>query len=149
MELKILISKIKLLLSCLLILFIFQPSVSFPQEIENISLKTYSQLATPVPNLIDMTKISPGNSYQVTDPNFILQFFFNGKDIYGVIFKRDKDVSIFLHWCFFKSCEESAYNIKTKIASALTPPYDQLFFSANLPPKLNYNFKGLKFYTVK
>ncbi len=149
MESKILISKIKWLLSCLLVLFIWQPSAPLSQEIKNISLKTYSQLAIPVPGLIDMSKISPGNSYQVTDPKFILQFYFNGKDIYGVIFNRNKEVSIFMQWCFFKSCEESAYNIKSKIASALIPPYDQLFFSGNLPPKLNYNFKGLRFYTVK
>lgn len=149
MEPKIPFSKFKRILSFLLILIIWQPSILFSQEIENISLKTYGQLAIPVPNPIDMTKIFPGNSYQVTEPKFILQFYFNGKDIYGVILKRDKEVSIFLHWCFFRSCEESPYDIKTKIASALTPPYDQLFFSGHLPPKLNYNFKGLKLYTVE
>ncbi len=149
MEPKFSVNNLKLLLSFLLILFIWKPSVPFSQEIKTISLKTYQELSILVPNPMDLTKISPGNTYQVTDPKFVLQFYFNGKDAYGVIFKRDKEYSLFMHWCFFKSCEESPYDINIKIATALTPPYDQLFFSARLPPKLNYRFKGLKFYTVK
>ena len=149
MEPEISFTKLKFLLSFLLILLIWKPSASFPQEIENISLNTYSQLAIPVPNPIDMTTISPGKSYQVTDPKFILQFFFDGKGIYGIIIKREKENSIFLHWCLFRSCEESRYDYKLKIASAFTPPYEQFFFSAKLLPKLQYRFQGLKFYTVK
>lgn len=149
MEPEISFTKPKLLLVFLLILFIWYPSAPFSQEIENISLKTYNQLAIPVPNPIDMTKISPGKSYQVTDPKFILQFFFDGKDIYGIILKREKESSIFLHWCLFRTCEESPYDYKLKIASAFTPPYDQYFFSAKLPANLKYRFQGLKFYTVR
>ena len=149
MEPKISFTKSKLLLSFLLILSIWYPSTPYSQEIENISLKTYSQLAIPVPNPVDMTKISPGKSYQVTDPKFILQFYYDGKDIYGIIIKREKESSIFLHWCLFRSCEESPYDYKFKIAAAFTPPYDQLFFSAKLPVNLKYRFQGLKFYTVR
>ena len=109
-------------LSFLLIVFVFKPSTIFSSETENISLKTYSQLAIPVPNPMDMTKLSPGKSYQVTHPKFILQFFFDGKDIYGIIFKREKGNSIFIHWCFFRSCEESPYDYNLKIADASTPP---------------------------
>ena len=141
--------KFKLLLSFLLIFFIWQPSASFSQDIENVSLKTYKQLSTPVPSHMDLTKISPGKGYQVTDSEFILQFYYDGNDIYGVILKRDKEVSIFIHWCFFRSCEESPYDIKLKIATAWTPPYDQTFFNGKLPAKLNYRFQGLKFYTVR
>jgi len=149
MEPKISFTQLKLLLSFLLIIAIGKPSALFSQEIENISLRTYKQLAIPVPNPIDMTKISPGKTYQVTDPKFILQFYFDGKDIYGIIFKREKESSIFLHWCFFRSCEESPYDYKTKIAAALTPPYDQTFFEAKLPANLKYRFMGLQFYTVR
>jgi hypothetical protein len=141
--------KFKLWLSFLLIFLILQPSRLFSQEIESISLKTYKQLSTPVPNHMDLTKISPGKGYQVTDPDFILQFYYDGNDIYGIILKRDKEVSIFMHWCFFRSCEESPYDIKLKIATAWTPPYDQTFFNAKLPAKLNYRFQGLEFYTVR
>ncbi len=149
MESEISGNKSKWGLSFLLILFLWQPSAPFSQEVENISLNTYKELSIPVPNLIDMSKISPGKGYQVTDPSFILQFFYDGNDIYGVILKREKEVSIFIHWCFFKSCEESSYDIKYKIAKARTPPYDQTFFNAKLPENLNYRFQGLKFYTVR
>jgi hypothetical protein len=148
MESEIFRTKFKLLLSSLLILFIWQPSAPFSQEIETVSLKTYKQLSIPVPNQMDLTKISPGKGYQVADSEFILQFYYDGNDIYGVILKRDKKVSIFMHWCFFRSCDESPYDIKLKIASAWTPPYDQTFFNAKLPEKLNYRFQGLKFYTT-
>ncbi len=141
--------KSKLLLLFLLILFIWQPPASFSQEIENVSLKTYKQLSIPVSKHLDLTKISPGKGYQVTDSEFILQFYYDGNDIYGIILKRDKEISIFMHWCFFRSCEESPYDIKLKIASAWTPPYDQTFFNAKLPENLSYRFQGLKFYTVR
>lgn len=149
MEPEISHNKFKRWLSFLLILMIWAPSVAVSGEIENISLKTYNTLSTPVPNPMDMTKISSGNEYQVTDTKFILQFFFDGTDVYGIILKRDKEVSIFMHWCFFQSCEESPYDIKIKIVSAFTPPYDQFFFNTKLPPKLNFRFKGLRFYTTR
>lgn len=139
----------RLCLSFLLLVIIFKPSTLLSRETQNISLKTYSNLAIPVTNPMDLTKLSPGKSYQVTHPKFILQFFFDGKDIYGIILKREKEVSIFMHWCFFRSCEESPYNYKLKIADAFNPPYDQTFFTANLPHKLRYKFQGLEFYTVR
>lgn len=138
-----------LCLSLLLIVFILKPSTLFSSDAENISLKTYSQLAIPVPNPMDLTKLSPGKSYQVTHPEFILQFFFNGNDIYGIILKREKEISIHMHWCFFRSCEESPYDYKLRIADAFVPPYDQTFFNAKIPPKLRYKFQGLEFYTVR
>jgi len=129
--------------------FILTPSLIFSSEAEKISLKRYRQLALPVSNPMDMTKLSNGQSYQVTHARFILQFYIDGKNTYGVILKRKKDDSIYMHWCLFRDCEESPYDYKFKIANAFTPPYDQMFFTAKLPPQIKYQFQGLEFYTLK
>lgn len=134
-------------LSLLLVVFILIPSITFSNEPETISLKTYPQLALPFPNPMDLTKMDLGKSYQVTHTDFLLQFFSDGKNIYGIILKRKKEVSMYIHWCFFRSCEESSYDYKLKIANAFTPPYDQMFFTAKLPPNIKYQFQGLEFFT--
>jgi hypothetical protein len=142
-------SQFKLCLLTLAMVLFFSPSTTFSNEPETISLKTYPQLALPFPNPMDLTKMATGKSYQVTHSDFILQFFSDGKNIYGIILKRKKEVSIYIHWCFFKSCEESSYDYKLKIANAFTPPYDQTFFTAKLPPQMKYQFQGLEFFTLK
>lgn len=137
----------------LLSLLFFFPLSFFPGEqsfaLESISLKTYPELAIPVPNLVDMTKLPPGKTFQIADPNFILQFFFDGRDIYGVILKRDRERSIYLRLCFFRSCEESKYDFIEKIVSPFEPPFEQMFFSVKPPARLNYQFQGLEYFSIK
>ncbi|GJL80257.1 MAG: hypothetical protein NPINA01_32460 [Nitrospinaceae bacterium] len=141
--------QIRLGFSVLVLLFFCYPSPLFSNESEKISLKTYPQLAIPAPNPMDLTELPTGKSFQITHPDFILQFFFNGKVIYGVILKRSKEISIYIHWCFFRTCEESPYDYKVKIADAFTPPYDQTFFTGKLPAQIKYQFQGLEFFTLK
>lgn len=141
--------QLRLCLSILAMVLWHSPATAISSEPETISLKTYPQRAFPFPNPIDLTKMATGKSYQVTHSKFILQFFSDGKNIYGIILKRNKDVSIYIHWCFFRSCEESSYDYKLKIADAFRPPYDQTFFTAKLPPQMKYKFQGLEFYTRK
>jgi len=141
--------QLKLCLLILAMVLFFSPSLSLSNEPEIISLKTYPELALPFVNPMDMTQMASGKSYQMTHSDFILQFFSDGKNIYGIILKRKKEVSIYIHWCFFKNCEESSYDYKLKIADAFTPPYDQTFFTAKLPPHMKYKFQGLEFFTLK
>jgi len=141
--------RFKLCLSLFAMALLYSPSLSSSNALETVSLKTYPQRAFPFPNPIDLTKLATGKSYQVTHSEFVLQFFSDGKNIYGIILKRNKDVSIFIHWCFFRSCEESSYDYKLKIANAFTPPYDQTFFTAKLPPQMKYKFQGLEFSAVR
>ncbi len=143
------LSRLKLCLSMLALVLFCSPSIGFSNEPKTISLKTYPQLALPFPNPIDLTKMATGKSYQVTHSDFILQFFSDGTNIYGIILKRKKEVSIYIHWCFFRSCEESSYDYKLKIANSFSPPYDQTFFNAKLPPHMKYKFQGLEFFTRK
>ncbi len=141
--------QLKFCLSILAMVLFYSPPIASSNEPETISLKTYPQLALPFPNPMDLTQMATGKSYQVTHADFVLQFFSDGKNIYGIILKRKKEVSIYIHWCFFRSCEESSYDYKLKIADAFTPPYDQTFFNAKLPPHMKYQFQGLEFYTLK
>ncbi len=117
--------------------------------LQKVSLKKYELLSIPVPNPMEMAKLPRGKTYQVSHPHFVLQFFFTGTDIYGIIFKRDKKYSLFLRWCFFRSCEESKYDYKVMIAKAFDPPFDQDFFMIRLPVKFSYKFQGLDFTTSK
>jgi hypothetical protein len=139
----------KLWLSFLLVVFFSQASPAYPDEAKSVSLKTYPNLAVVVPNPMDLTQLPAGKSYQVNHPDFILQFFLNGNSIYGVIFKRKKDISIYIHWCFFRSCEDSPYDYKLRIADAFIPPYDQDFFTGNIPSQMKYQFQGLEFFSFK
>lgn len=110
-----------------------------------VSLKQYSNLSVVVPNPLDLTKLPFGKSFQVTHPDFILQFFFDKRDIFGIIFKRNLEKPIHMRWCFFKSCENSPYDFKVVIANPHSPPFDQGFFSVKFPPGLQYRFQGLEF----
>lgn len=112
---------------------------------ETISLKEYSDLNILVPSKVDLTTLPIGKTFQVNHPQFILQFFFNNRDIFGFIFKREKKSGIIVHLCFFRSCEESQYDLKQVIVRPQEPPYDETFFSVKLPSDLQYEFQGLKF----
>ncbi|MDP6335887.1 MAG: hypothetical protein QGI90_03985 [Nitrospinaceae bacterium] len=117
--------------------------------IDNISFKKYSILSIPVPSKVDMTKLPKGKTFQVNHPQFILQYFFNNRDIFGMVFKRESKYGIIVHLCFFRSCEESPYDLKKVIASPQQPPFDQAFFSIKFPRQLQYDFQGLEFLSFK
>ena len=113
--------------------------------LETISLKQYSFLNIPVPSRVDITKLPIGKVFQVNHSQFTLQFFFNNRDIFGFIFKRKPNVGIIAHLCFYRSCEETSYDLRNVIAKPFEPPYDKTFFSIKFPQKLQYDFQGLEF----
>ena len=130
---------------CLLLLLAAKPSLA----ISNISLKKYPQLSIQVPNPMETAKLPARKTYQVNHEDFILQFFFNERDIFGYILKRNKSRPIHFRWCFFRTCEESPYDFKKVIAEAFNPPYSSGFFSIKFPAYLNYSFQGIKFSSPK
>ena len=112
---------------------------------DTISLKQYSILNIPVPSKVDITKLPIGKTFQVNHTQFTLQFFFNNRDIFGFIFKRKSNIGIIAHLCFYRSCEETSYDLRKVVAKPHEPPYDKTFFSVKLPPNLQYEFQGLEF----
>lgn len=119
----------------------------FYTMLKKISLKNYPLLSTSVSNPIDLTRLPRGRSYHVSTPHFILQFFFNGKDLSGVVFKRDKRQIIRMRWCLFRNCEHSPYDYSVTIAESYSPPFEDNFFTIKFPPGLQYEFQGLEFFT--
>ena len=117
--------------------------------LETISLKQYSDLNILVPSRVDLTKLPIGKVFQVNHSQFTLQFFFNNRDIFGFIFKRKPGTGIIAHLCFYRSCEETSYDLRNVIAMPFEPPYDKTFFSIKFPQKLQYNFQGLEFLPLK
>ena len=132
-------------LTCLLLLLIAKPSLA----INKISLKKYPQLSIQVPNPMETAKLPIRKTFQVNHEDFILQFFFNERDIFGYILKRNKSRPIHFRWCFFRTCEESPYDFKKVIAQAFNPPYNSGFFSIKFPSYLNYSFQGIEFSSPK
>ena len=130
---------------CILFLLIANPSLA----INKISLKKYPQLSIQVPNPMETAKLPPRKTFQVNHEDFILQFFFNERDIFGYILKRNKSRPIHFRWCFFRTCEESTYDFKKVIAEAFNPPFSSGFFSIKFPAYLNYSFQGIKFSSPK
>ncbi len=122
---------------------IFIPSPCDPAE--KISLKKYPHQGFPVPNPVDLTRLPKGKTFQITHKDFILQFFFNEQDIFGIIFKRNIKRPIHIRWCFFRNCEENPLDYKVVIAEPYQPPMEQNFFSVTFPPQLPYSFQGLEF----
>lgn len=112
---------------------------------EHISLRNYSSLSIPVPNPVDLTLLPHNEMFQVQERQFILQFYFNELDIFGAILKRDKKSSLYVRWCFFRSCEESPFDYTVLIAAPYQPPFEKGFFFVHFPPGLQYNFQGLMF----
>ncbi|MEK9629268.1 MAG: hypothetical protein VW455_09640 [Nitrospinota bacterium] len=117
--------------------------------IDQVSLKRYPQLSIPVPNPLETAKLTPGKTFQVNHNDFILQFFLNGRDIFGYVLERNKSRPIHFRWCFFKTCEESPYDFKKVIAVPFNPPYSSDFFSIDFPTYLNYSFQGIEFSSPK
>ena len=132
-------------LTCLLLLLTAKPSLA----INKISLKKYPQLSIQVPNPMETAKLPPRKTFQINHEDFVLQFFFNERDIFGYILKRNKSRPIHFRWCFFRSCEENPYDFKKVIAEAFNPPYSSGFFSIKFPAYLNYSFQGIKFSSPK
>jgi hypothetical protein len=121
------------------------PGIAF----DPISLKKYPQLSTQVPNPMEMAKLPARKTYQVNHENFVLQFFFNERDVYGYVLKRNKSRPIHFRWCFFRSCEESAYDFHKVLAQPFNPPYASGFFSIKFPGYLKYSFQGIEFSSPK
>ena len=113
--------------------------------LDSISFKQYSDLNILVPSKVDLTKLPIGKAFQVNHSQFTLQFVFNNRDIFGYIFKRKPDTGIIAHLCFYRSCEETPYDLRNVIAKPFEPPYDKTFFSIKFPQKLQYDFQGLEF----
>jgi hypothetical protein len=131
----------------ILILYLLWASSAF--AVERISLKKYPALSLQVPNPMETSKLPARKTFQINHEEFVLQFFFNERDIFGYILKRNKSRPIHFRWCFFRSCEESAYDYKKVIAQAFNPPYDSGFFSIKFPAYLNYSFQGIEFSSPK
>jgi len=124
---------------------------NYPLALDRVSLKQYpgSELSFQVPNPMVISRLPAKKSFQVNHEEFILQFFFNDRDIFGYILKRNKSRPIHFRWCFFRTCEESPYDLKKVIAEAFNPPYDSGFFSIRFPSYLNYSFQGMMFSSPK
>ena len=133
------------LFTCLLLLLVAKPS----SAINKISLKKYPQLSIQVPNPMETAKLPARKTFQINHEDFVLQFFFNERDIFGYILKRNKSRPIHFRWCFFRNCEESPYDFKKVIAEAFNPPFSSGFFSIKFPAYLNYSFQGIKFSSHK
>ena len=118
-------------------------------SIESISFNQQDRKTTLVPNKIDLTKLPRGEIYKVVHEDFILQFFFNNRDIFGYIFKRKKNIGIMAQLCLYRSCEETSYDFRKVIARPFEPPYNNDFFSVKFPQNLQYNFQGLEFLPYK
>ena len=112
---------------------------------EKVSLKTTTETAVIVPNPMVIANLPNRKTYQVNHEAFTLQFFFNEKDIFGIILKRDKRRPIHFRWCLFRSCEESSHDYKKVIAEFASPPFSQGFFSIPYPFYLPYSFQGMEF----
>lgn len=119
------------------------PAYSF----ENISLKKYKIQAIKTNNPVDLTRLPLNKTFQVNSPDFVLQFFFSGPDVLGVILKRNLEKPLFIKWCFFRNCEQSSFDFVSVIAQPHSPPLANGYFETKFPPGLNYHFQGLHFYT--
>ena len=117
--------------------------------VENISLRAVEPTGVIVPNPMETAKLARGKTFQVNHKTFSVQFFFNEKDIFGVILKRNKKHSIHFRWCLFKSCEESQYDYIKVIARISAPPFENGFFSIPYPSYLPYSFQGIEFSSPK
>ena len=133
----------------IILIFLIPPLANLnPQglwAIEKVSLKPHSDTGIIVQNPMEIAKLPRKKTYQVNHEAFTLQFFFNEKDIFGIILKRDKSRPIHFRWCFFRSCEESPHDYKKVIAEIYGPPFTQGFFSIPNPFYLNYSFQGIEF----
>ena len=144
-----LLTKWKYWVGSITIIFIVLVAPRNSHCLETVSLKQYSPLNIPVSSRVDLTKLPIGKVFQVNHSQFTLQFFFNNRDIFGFIFKRKPNVGIIAHLCFYRSCEETSYDLRNVIAKPFELPYDKTFFSIKFPQKLQYDFQGLEFLPYK
>ena len=140
-----LLTKSRCWLGSITIIFILLVAPNNAYCFDTISLKQYSVLNIPVPSKVDITKLPIGKTFQVNHSQFTLQFFFNNRDIFGFMFKRKPNIGIIAHLCFYRSCEETSYDLRKVVAKPHEPPYDKTFFSVKLPSNLQYEFQGLEF----
>jgi hypothetical protein len=113
--------------------------------IEKVSLKIHPERGVIVDNPMEIKSLPHKKTYQVNHEAFTLQFFFNEKDIFGMILKRDEKRPIHFRWCLFRSCEESQHDYKKVIAEGSNPPFVNEFFSIPYPFYLTYGFQGIEF----
>jgi len=113
-----------------------------------VSFEQGSIQSIPVPSKVDLTKLPRGKIFQVNHSKFTLKFFFNNRDVFGFILKREPNFGIILHLCFFRSCEESPYDSNQIVAMPQDSPSDQTFFSVKFPRGLKYDFQGMEFLPV-
>ena len=140
-----LLTKSRYWVGSITIVFMLLVAPNHASCLDTISLKQYSDLNILVPSKVDLTKLPIGKVFQVNHSQFTLQFFFNNRDIFGFIFKRKPNTGIIAHLCFYRSCEETSYDLRNVIAKPFEPPYDKTFFSIKFPQKLQYEFQGLEF----
>lgn len=119
------------------------PSKSQAQT--RVSLRQYEAKAVLISNPFDITDAVQGTTYQVNHRDFILQFFFTGQNIQGVVMKREKTLPIHIRWCFFRTCEASSFDYKAVLAQGYQRPYAEDSFQVRLPVKFNYHFQGIHF----
>ena len=135
-------------LIAIVIIFIIGFQLTSPAySFENISLKRYKTQAIKTDNPVDLTRLPLNKTFQVNSPDFVLQFFFSGPDVLGIIFKRNLDKALFVKWCFFRNCEESPFDYVSVIAQPHSPPLANGFFETKFPSGLSYHFQALHFYT--
>ena len=144
-----LLTKSRYWIGSITIVFILLVTPNNAYCFDTISLKQYSVLNIPVPSKVDITKLPIGKTFQVNHSQFTLQFFFNNRDIFGFIFKRKPTIGVIAHLCFYRSCEETSYDLRKVVAKPHEPPYDKTFFSVKLPSNLQYEFQGLEFLPYK
>ena len=112
---------------------------------DTVSFRQFSAQGIPVPSKVDLTKLPLGETFTVVHSKFTLEFFFNNRDIFGFILKCEPQSGILVHLCFFRSCEESPYDINQFIVRPYEPASGQTFFSVKFPQGLQYEFQGLEF----
>ena len=144
-----LLTKSRYWIGSITIVFILLVAPNNAYCFDTISLKQYSVLNIPVPSKVDITKLPIGKTFQVNHSQFTLQFFFNNRDIFGFIFKRKPNIGVITHLCFYRSCEETSYDLRKVVAKPYEPPYDKTFFSVKFPSNLQYEFQGLEFLPYK
>lgn len=137
----------RVLITIVTILFVGFNLTTTVYSFEAISLKKYQTQAIKVNNPVELIRLPLNKTFQVNSPDFVLQFFFSGPDVLGIIFKRNLDKALFIKWCFFRNCEESPFDYVSVIAQPNGPPLANGFFETKFPPGLNYHFQALHFYT--
>ena len=114
-----------------------------------VAFEQYSSQGIPTKSKVDLTKLPHGEVFKIQHSKFSLQFFKNNRDIFGFVFTRKPNYGIVAHLCFFRSCEESKYDLRKFIVLPQAPPSDRTFFSIKFPHRLNYEFQGMEFLAIK